>query len=364
MDTGNENFSKKICIVSISLGGGGAERSTAILSQMLESLGHTVHIVITKDAVDYPFAGSLLNLGVYKKGTIKILRIINRLLIFKKYLKKHHFDFIIDNRTRSTNIKELIYLKYLYKNIPLIYVVRSAELKMYFPSWEWIAKKMIQKSVHIIGVSKGIAIKINKYYRTEKAIFIYNPITINNEIPFQPVKKPFAIFVGRLDQFVKNFTLLLEAYKMSTIWEKGVHLKIFGKGPDETFILEEIKRLHLENFVTLEPFTSNILPCMKAANFLALTSRFEGFPRVLIEALSVGTPVVSVDCETGPSEIISHNHNGLLVENNNVTKLANAFSSMIDDKILYNKLKNNSIASIQEFSTEKISAKWQVLLNE
>ena len=71
------------------------------------------------------------------------------------------------------------------------------------------------------------------------------------------------------------------------------------------------------------------IPILNNAKFLALTSRYEGFPRVLLESLSTGTPVISVNCKSGPNEIIAHEVNGLLVENFNIKKLSEAFNRFV-----------------------------------
>ena len=75
---------------------------------------------------------------------------------------------------------------------------------------------------------------------------------------------------------------------------------------------------------------------MQKAKFTTLTSRFEGFPMVIPESLCLGIPVVSVDCNSGPKEVIRNKYNGLLVENNNPTSLAQAFDQMILEDDLYN----------------------------
>ena len=79
----------------------------------------------------------------------------------------------------------------------------------------------------------------------------------------------------------------------------------------------------------------------------------------IIESLSMNTPVVSVDCKSGPKEIVKHKFNGLLVQNNNPKKLANAFNMLINDQILIRRLKRNAKISIENFSEKNVSKKWK-----
>ena len=115
----------KVCLVAISLGRGGAERSTALLSQMLAEKGFNVTIVILNNLVDYPYKGDLVNLGKLKTKEDTIIKRLIRFNKLKQFLKKEKFDFILDNRTRSNGAKELFYLKHIYANQRVLYVVRN-----------------------------------------------------------------------------------------------------------------------------------------------------------------------------------------------------------------------------------------------
>ena len=83
----------------------------------------------------------------------------------------------------------------------------------------------------------------------------------------------------------------------------------------------------------------------------------------IIESLSMGIPVVSVDCKSGPKEIVKHGFNGLLVQNNNIIELTKAFNTLLSDKDLLEKLKKNAMLSIDDFSEKNISKKWKNIFN-
>lgn len=353
----------KVCLVAISLGKGGAERSTALLSQMLQSKGHEVHIVILNNLIDYPYAGKLFNLGEFKTHNDSLIKRILRFKKLRSFFIAENFDFIIDNRTRPLAMKEWYYLNSLYRGFKIIYVIRSANLDQYLPRNKWSAGQMVKKAHRIVGVSKHIANIINSEFATTKAIPIFNPITEPSKVD-ELVKGKYIIFVGRLEDSVKNISLLLDGYHQSKLPEMNIHLKIMGSGDDRDMLIKKVEDLGIIDTVEFVSFKPDVFPYLKSALFTVLTSRYEGFPRVLIESLSVGTPVVSVDCISGPNEIIINEKNGLLIDNFNVEALTNAMNRMVLDNELYERCKNNSVESTSHLSMKNISEDWNEILQD
>jgi len=357
------SYHKKICIVVTSLGKGGAERSSVLLSKMLFNQGHQVHLVTIVDVVEYEFKGELLNLGDIEKGN-SIVSKIRKFSVFKSYLKEHNFDFVIDNRSRPSFLREIIVSRFLYNPKNTIYCVRSYNLDIYFIKSKLIAKLIYKDAFKIVTVSKEIENKVINYFGFNNVETIYNPIdqVVLNDTDKSKITD-YVLFYGRLVDEVKNISLLIESYQKSQLPSKGIDLVILGNGQDLEKFKEKIKQLNLVNEVHFIPFTANPFDYVKLAKFTLLTSHYEGFPRSLLESLALGTPVISVDCKSGPNEIIIHEHNGLLVENYNSEALAKAMNRLINDTNLYKTCKANAKKSVEPFSMASISNLWKKLLN-
>ncbi len=123
----------------------------------------------------------------------------------------------------------------------------------------------------------------------------------------------------------------------------------------------QVKSLNLENKVHFAGTQSNPFPYLAGAKFLALSSRTEAFPMVLIEALALQCPVVATDCPTGPREIVRDGENGLLVENENTAAFSKALDRLFFDEELLHTFKHNALPSIQHLSGEAIAKEWLAL---
>jgi len=354
----------KICLIAISYGKGGLERVTALLSKMLVEQGFQVTNVILTDEIDYDFSGEMFNLGKLKKSPDLLISRLIRFRKLKKFLQQENFDFIIDHRSRNNWIKEYFYLKYIYKNQDLVYVIHNFMTWNYLTNKKWMAKKMMQQTKGMIAVSQAITDKLKAEYENINLQTIYNPVEkLSTEKPsdFYLKEKEYILFLGRLDSDVKNIPLLLKAYKKSILPQKDITLALMGSG-EITEIQQEIKKLRLTDFVEVLPYNPEVGYYLQQAKFLGLSSKFEGFPMVVVESLSVGTPVVSVDCDSGPREVIQHEKNGLLVENYNPNALAKAMSRMIEEEDLYDECKKNAKKSIEHLQISKISEIWKKYL--
>lgn len=358
---------KKICIVTRSLSEGGAERFSAILSNILSHSGFEVYMVSILNKIDYDYSGQLLNLGSYKNSNNSIFNQWKRYRTFRDYIKTNKIDLIIDVRPRIRHIREFIITKFLYK-VPTIYVIQNHETSVSFSKYKW-ANKYLYKNEIMVSVSEAIKEKVEKEYNLNNVTNIYNGFnscTIEKkalEVLNTKLPNDYILNYGRLEDYHKNLKLLIDAYSLSNLSSKGIKLLILGDGPDKKMLMNYATSKTCKSSIQFIEFTSNPYPFVRLSKFTILTSRFEGFPLVIPETLSLGIPVISVDCNSGPREIIQNKYNGLLVENHNANVLAEAMNTFIVDQKLYNYCKSNAKKSVEAFSMENISKQWNELIS-
>ena len=168
--------------------------------------------------------------------------------------------------------------------------------------------------------------------------------------------------VGRLD-IQKGFDLLLEAFlpisKKFPDWD----LVILGEGAEREALEGQREELGLENRVHMPGRAGNVGEWYERADLYVMTSRYEGFPNTLLEAMAYGLPVVSVDCDTGPRDLINDEVNGLLIpQEQGVEGLIKALQRLMSDDSLLKKMGREATKVRDIYSMEKIGAAWAEVL--
>lgn len=205
--------------------------------------------------------------------------------------------------------------------------------------WLWV------KTDAIIAVSSALAEDVRKNVRLKSSIStIYNPIVLPNyptlieqeiTFPWSDKNIPTFVFVGRLAK-VKRVDLLLQAFKQ--VQQKQLcRLLIVGDGTEKAFILDFIRKNYLTDVCHLTGQQNNPLPWIKSADALVLSSDYEGFGNVIVEAMACGTQVIATDCPFGPAEILDNGRYGQLVPVNDSEALAEAMKKVIDKRFYVTK---------------------------
>ncbi len=358
-----QNSKKKICIIVECLSGGGAEKQAANFSKSLHNYGFEVSIISLKDQITYPYEGTLYNLGE-KESSIKIIKQVQKFFAFRKAYKKCNADMYIDFRSRSRFVMEYLLHRFIFEAEKMMMMIHSYEIQWHIPKGK-LFKKIYNEMHAVVAVSEAIEEKLGELYDFENLLHIPNYIVSSEKQPEKKheISEEYIIAVGRLRNDIKQFDRLIETYHTSGLTEKNIKLYICGDGEDKKSLEKLISRLQLENHVRLLGFVENVDEYIRNAKFLVLSSRVEGFPMVLLEALQQQTPVIAFDCKSGPNEIIQHKINGLLVENQNFANLKDAMILLIENFELYTKCKQNTVSSINKFTENPVIQQWIQLIN-
>lgn len=195
------------------------------------------------------------------------------------------------------------------------------------------------------------------YQMTTNVTVIPNPIEISGEQAVLNSKKVLA--AGRIAA-VKGFDQLIAAWEIVHQKHPDWQLHIFGDDyANTTFILqEEIKNLQLDEVVFFKDSVSNIPKTMLDYSIYAMSSVTECFPMVLLEAMSIGLPIVAYDCPNGPRHIISNEKDGILVANQNPKALAEGLLLLIENETLRKNMGKNAKINSSNFETTLIMQKW------
>jgi len=359
---------KKVSFFIPSLRGGGAEKAIANLASGLAKRGLEVDLVLADAAGEY-----LLNLSPQVRVVdLRASRVLVSLPGLVRYLRREK-PMVIVSALENANVVAI--LARFLSCIPVKVIVSvHAPLSLSLGRPKTLFSKMMPSLVRmsyskagaVVAVSQGVNCDLIANFNLEanKVRTIYNPI-INCELYdlgqenishpwFDPQQPPVLLAVGRLSSEKDYATLIRAFYKVRE--QRSVRLLIFGEGPERQKLEELVRELGLIDDVKLPGFVNNPYAFMKRVSCLVLSSVFEGFGNVVVEALAMGCPVVSTACPGGPSEILQGGKWGLLVPVGDHQAMASAILS----KLEINRKDNSPLlnAYLRRFGVDEVMSQY------
>jgi len=346
-----------------SLKKGGAERNAAILANHLASLGHSVTIALFVKtfafALDERVNVVHINHKRYGNAVGNTLYVIAKLRGLVNTLKPKRL--IAMSRIGGLLASCVGFGKTTvrFDSYPLVGYKKYKQWQFwFFYNLPWVK--------YVVCPSQELKEDVSPYFiRKSKLVSIYNPIQVPDANSIQaPVagSRPYFLIVSRLTG-QKNIARVIETFQRFKLHEQ-VDLTVVGDGPEMENLKALIARLNLEHCVHLKGFIANPFPYMQNALVLLNASLREAFPNVLIESLSLGTPVISSNAKTGPKEIIFPGENGLLFPAGDYEKMGEAMVQVLTNHDLYLHLKKNVSRGLDRFAQEKVMKSWeQILIN-
>ena len=199
-----------------------------------------------------------------------------------------------------------------------------------------LCKFFYKRGDYIANVSMGATKDSERFFNLEKVFYLPNPVRVNHNIttPKNEIFPAHGINIlacGRL-VYPKNYALMIRSLKVAIGIRKDIFLTILGNGYERTKLELLVKELDLENHVHFLGTVENTYEYMYYADGLWVTSRYEGFGMVIIEALFQGCPILSVDCPYGPRELLENGKYGMLVNSYDIKENAKALLNFIENK--------------------------------
>jgi glycosyltransferase involved in cell wall biosynthesis len=371
----------KLMAVIHSLKGGGSERVLINVLKGLDRNEFSRTLVLYEGVFDYPIPEDvevrILNIStgrnIFKLTASFILKLFSLAALINKEKPDVIFSLLSSTNVAVTIAKllsgiqcKLIISEHTYPSVNL-------ENEIYGTITKGFMKRCYHKADRIIAVSEGIKKDLiqNFHAQEDKTTVIYNPVNIKEieslsaekvEHPWFQEQIPLIIAVGRLTK-QKGYPYLLKAFSIVKKQLKS-RLVIIGEGEDRTTLVNMAIELGIKEDIEFFGFQKNPFKYMKNSSLFVLSSLYEGFPNVLLEAMALGLPIISTDCPSGPSEIIEDRKDGLLVPVKDDNSLAQAILEVLRNDELKKNLGREAKLRVEKFALNKITEKYSTIFRE
>jgi amylovoran biosynthesis glycosyltransferase AmsD len=339
--------------------GGGGERVTVNMANHFADKGNEVTIVSLTTRknenifnIDSRVNIDYLNIKLY--SGLKIIRKIESYFAVKRFFHKVNCQtFLLGIGNYPTLLATL-----LPTNEQLIKIGCQhgsyASVKHMWVILRWLLFRKLNAIVSLTEYDVPKLRKLNK-----------NVWVIPNSITFYPdkpaeLKNRIILSVGRID-FPKGYDLLIEMFGRFCLINKDWKLRIIGDGPLKETIRRIISDKKLTERVSIIASSNKIIEEYLNASVYLMTSRTEGLPMVLLEAQGCGLPIISFNCETGPSDIINNGIDGYLIDNYDIDKMNHKLTELCSDSNRRREFGQNARKNAEKYFPEKVFFKWEAL---
>lgn len=355
-----------VVIVLPGLGAGGTEHVVNVLANQWAARDWHVTLVTFEAPGPPPYyhfdpAVRIERLGLPQMKRSRLGAIgasARRIFLLRRTLKKLAPDVVLSFLTR-TNVMSLAASRGLGLDV-VVSERNNPALQDVGPVWRFLRAKLYPSAFGLVTMTTGALNYFSPAMRRRSWV-------IPNPVDLPATGKPrrdgtVLVAVGRLVP-QKGFDLLLKAFASIRRDFPEWKLVIWGEGPDRAELEAERDRLGLQGCVEMPGVTSRPGIWVETADAFVLSSRYEGWGIVLLEAMAAGLPVISFDCQWGPREMVDNEKDGLLVENGNVDALAQGLRRLLGDETLRKKLGAAAAASAARFTPEYVMQNWDQVIH-
>lgn len=359
----------RVVLTIPTLGPGGAERVITLLATGLAARGHEVSLLTlgrTEEdffAVDPPVRRIGLGLIKNSASVIQGLRAnVERVRALRAVVSSIDPDAVLSFMT-SMNVLTLLACAGLRARVV---VSERIDPQCHYQSGWWRGlRRLAYRRADALAVQTETAAR---WFRTRlgegsTVTVLPNPVAViaDSSRASVEVSKPFILAAGRLVH-QKGFDVLIRAFALVVKECPDLSLVIAGDGPLANEVRDLAAALQLDGRVIFPGTVTGLQALMREADAFVLSSRYEGLPNVLLEALACGVPIVATDCPGGSRELLQGGEFGLLVPSEDPTALAGALRSVATDVSLRTRLSARAPLAIERYSLDQVVARWEKLL--
>jgi Glycosyltransferase len=354
-----------ILIVIASMDAGGAERVISVLANAWAEAGKEITLLTLDDGKKsfYELAPSIKMIGIglmtNSSGLFQALSMnIKRLHELRKIITHHQPDIVL-SYIDQTNVLTL--LATIGLSMPVIVSERidPAQHKIGW-IWNWL-RHITYPWAHRIVVQTSAASAYFPEIMRKSIDIVPNPVVFERNENRALQTEKVVLGMGRLDS-QKGFDLLLQAFAGVTTEFPDWKLIIYGEGSQRNYLEQLRDQLDLREYVQFRGVTDRPLDVMRDASIFVLSSRYEGFPNVLLDAMACSLPVISFDCPSGPAAIIHHDVDGILVPNGDIDALSHELRRLMKDPGERERLAKKAKDNVKRFSLEKVMQAWEQVM--
>lgn len=371
---------KLVYIFSSFAAKGGTERIFCDKMNWLAEVAGYEIVFVTYEQGNHPFAYPLskkirhvdLNTRFFTVSTMPLLKRI-RFKFTMPRLFKHRLRKLLDEIQPDVVVSTTYALPLLREILsqPYRHVVESHVcyyqllLQKKFTHISWLDRKIARHLLEMLKRCEKVVVLTQKDAACWKGYdnieVIHNVLTNYPEKITDVADRPKRIIaVGRLHA-QKGFDLLIQSWQLIAARHPDWQLVVYGHGGDLQKLQQQLEKAGLTSSMTFAGATDNIYKEYQDSAFYVMSSRYEGWGLVLVEAMSCGLPCVSFDCPYGPSDIIRDGEDGFLVENGNIQQLAEKMELLINNKELREWLGVRARLNAARFTSDNIMPQWTKL---
>ena len=367
----HETGAMKICLIISSLSAGGAERVLSLMANDWAGRGHDVTLMtLASNAVDFYALDprvTRVGLDLMRPSSHLLAGVFNnlyRLWVLRQAIRDVKPDVVVSFMA-ETNVLALLASRGLEPGMIVSERVDPSKHSIGTVR-SWLRRRLYHRADRVVVQSERVRDWFVASGGGEQLTIIPNPVGVMNEpgagvslvgVTGGQLNRPTVIGLGRLTS-QKGFDLLLKGFSIAVRDLREWQLVLLGEGEERSALERLAERLGLAGKVFFPGRVQTPYAIMRQADLFVLSSRYEGFPNALLEAMACALPVISFDCPSGPAEIIRDSIDGLLVPAEDVEALASTMMRLMGDPVQRARLGAQAVHITDRFSMEKVMALW------